>query len=174
MKPWKKLSEKIIRLNKYRSMKKVRYQMPDGKKDDFFLFDRGRVIAAVVVTPEKKIVLAKQFRLGPEEVLWELPGGAVEKDEQPRQAVVREIREEVGYAGKVKYLGNSTNDAWSTLRRYHFLITDAKPAKKLQHDDHEFIETVQVSLPQFRKLIRQGKLSDAETAYRGLEYLGWL
>jgi ADP-ribose pyrophosphatase len=94
---WKKISDQKITLNRFRSMQKKRYQLPSGHRDNFYIFGRGRVIAALVVRPDKQIVLAKQFRVGPELVRWELPGGRIERGETPRQAVIREVQEEVGY-----------------------------------------------------------------------------
>ena len=47
---------------------------------------------AVAVTPEGRIVLVKlRYARG-----WRLPGGGRGKDEKPAQAVLRELREEIG------------------------------------------------------------------------------
>lgn len=172
---WKKLSDKNIRINRFRTMRAKRYRLPNGHTDDFFIFGRGRVIAALVLTRDGKVVIAKQFRPGPERVLWELPGGKIDAGETPRQAAIREVEEEVGYRGKVAYLGKSGNDAWSDLERHHFLITEAVcVAKKAQTDEAEVIEPVVVSITKLLELIRKGMLSDSETAYRGLQKLGVL
>lgn len=49
---------------------------------------------AVVLSPDCKqvLLLRREFFL-----LWDLPGGGVEKGEDPAQAAVRETREETGY-----------------------------------------------------------------------------
>ena len=47
------------------------------------IIDRGRVLAARRTTPEHA------------RGLWEFPGGKVERGEDPRAAIVREVREEL-------------------------------------------------------------------------------
>ena len=84
-----------------------------------------------------------------------MPGGKIERGETPRQAAIREVQDEVGYRGRVIFLGRSTNDAWSDLERHHFLITLAVPAGKPQHDATEMIEPVEVSIPTPLRIIKQ-------------------
>jgi len=54
------------------------------------------VVAAVIVNRDNQVLLA----LRPDHVhqggLWEFPGGKVELDESPRQALARELKEELG------------------------------------------------------------------------------
>ena len=47
---------------------------------------------ALALTPERKAVLVK-LRYAPG---WRLPGGGRREDEDPREAVLRELREEIG------------------------------------------------------------------------------
>ena len=54
-----------------------------------------RVVAAVIVQDERTLVA----RRGPgerHEGYWEFPGGKLEKDERPEDALVRELKEEFG------------------------------------------------------------------------------
>ena len=51
-------------------------------------------VAAAVITDGKK-VFATQRGYGPFKDKWEFPGGKLETGEQPEQALVREIREEL-------------------------------------------------------------------------------
>src|SRR3954453_12448454 len=55
---------------------------------------------ALALTPERRIVLVK-LRYAPG---WRLPGGGHGPDEDPRDAVLRELREEIGLTshGKVR------------------------------------------------------------------------
>ena len=56
-------------------------------------------VNVVAVTPEGKIVLVRQFRFGSNSLWLEVPGGVMEKGEDPITAGVRELSEETGYGG---------------------------------------------------------------------------
>jgi len=62
------------------------------------------VVAAVITNNGKEQVLLIKRGIEPGRGKWALPGGFVEKDESPSQAILREIREEIGVEGKVEGL----------------------------------------------------------------------
>lgn len=63
--------------------------------DDFVLWRDPKVAAAVVVETDGGIVLGRRG-IEPGYGLWCLPGGFVNDDESPAEAVARECREEIG------------------------------------------------------------------------------
>lgn len=69
--------------------------------DDFVLWRDPKVAAAIVVEAPDGIVLGRRA-IEPGYGLWCLPGGFVNDDESPAQAVIRECREEVGAAVEVE------------------------------------------------------------------------
>lgn len=54
------------------------------------------LVAAAVVIRDGRILLTKRLPKGHLPSLWEFPGGKLEPDESPEDAVVRECREEIG------------------------------------------------------------------------------
>lgn len=70
-----------------------------------------------LVTRENKILMVKHRYRGEE--WWCLPGGAIEKDETPEKAAIRELKEECCIDGKVirqiGYTEYSTNDKYYTF-----------------------------------------------------------
>jgi 8-oxo-dGTP pyrophosphatase MutT (NUDIX family) len=67
----------------------------DGYTKEYFV-DEGRTRAGLVVDRHGDILLVRQYRLLIDRVSWEIPGGAVDEDETPGQAAVRECLEETG------------------------------------------------------------------------------
>ena len=63
--------------------------------DDFVLWRDPKVVAAVVVEVDGKIVAGRRA-IEPGYGLWCLPGGFVDQNEDPAAAAVRECREEIG------------------------------------------------------------------------------
>ena len=53
-------------------------------------------VAAAIINRGGRILLARRCDGGPRDGSWEFPGGKIEADETPEEALVREIREELG------------------------------------------------------------------------------
>lgn len=56
------------------------------------------VVACALIDCDGRVLIAQRCSTGTMAGLWEFPGGKVEKDESPEQALVRELREELGIA----------------------------------------------------------------------------
>jgi ADP-ribose pyrophosphatase YjhB (NUDIX family) len=62
---------------------------------------RQRVAAYAVILRDDQILLSRLARSVTAEELWTLPGGGLDHGEDPRHAVVREVREETGLDAEV-------------------------------------------------------------------------
>jgi ADP-ribose pyrophosphatase len=171
--PWTILDEKL-QYDGYRKIIRRRYQFPDGREDVFDLTLDPEVVAILALTPEQRVLLAKQFRPGPSAVLYEVPGGRVETGEDPLAAARRELLEETGYEGDLHMVVETPYGAISTMRRYNFVALNCRKVGQPHPDSGEFIELMDVSLDEFRAILRSGMLTDVGTGYLGLDYLGLL
>lgn len=93
--------------------------------DDFVLWRDPKVAAAIVVEAEGGIVLGRRA-IEPGYGLWCLPGGFVNDDESPAEAVARECREEIGAVVEVD----------SVLDVYHGAKTTAPSIVVLAYRGH--------------------------------------
>lgn len=169
---WEKLSETPFKAGFRKMINKV-FKLPNGKIADFDIKHEGQVAAVLAITTENKVLIARQFRPGPEIIIDELPGGVLDKGENPIEAMKRELLEETGYSGDLEYLGTSLACAYSTRIVHHFLARNCKKIQELNLDDTEFVEVVEKSMEDFKKQVDEGMFSDNVTAYRGLEKLGF-
>ena len=118
------------------------------------------------------VILIKQNHF-PQGKLLEIPGGKIEKGENPKQCAVREFEEETGYqAKKVKHLLTmDPNVGYSTLSIHCFVASEVKKIKKLKpNSENEFIEVIKMNFKKLLKMIKTGKIIDAKTICAALVY----
>ena len=103
---------------------------------------------SIMVEKEGKLLVEKQFRYGANDFVEEFPCGMVEKDEDPLDAVVRELEEETGIKlldkTDIAKLGQTNpNPAFMTNMMHYFYI-NLDYAKWIQNeqklDEHEELE----------------------------------
>jgi 8-oxo-dGTP pyrophosphatase MutT (NUDIX family) len=128
------------------ALRRETYRMPDGGQfGPVSVVDYRDWANALALTPERQVVLVKQFRPGSKTVTLELPSGAVEAGEGPAEAAMRrELEEETGYGGgELTYLGHlSPNSATNSNRVHSFLMTGVTPVAEQHTDEGELIEVV--------------------------------
>jgi 8-oxo-dGTP diphosphatase len=54
------------------------------------------VVTASIIIEEGKVLVTQRGEKSPYALFWEFPGGKVEQQEEPRQALKRELHEELG------------------------------------------------------------------------------
>lgn len=170
---WKEVSRELV-FDMYKKIEKVVYELPNGQVKDFYLNKSGFVVSMIAITKKHEIILARQYRPGPDKILFELPGGGVGNGETPEIAAERELLEETGYKGTPRLVAEYFDDAYSTLKRFCVVVIDCDKVADQSLDDSEFIEVVLLSIADFKKLLRSGQMTDIESGYLGLDYLNLL
>lgn len=160
---WKKLSEQTKPIG-YRTLVSKTFQLPDGTQKEFSTYDKpgAQGAAVIALTPEGRVVIARQFRPGPEKILDELPGGEVDPDESPATAAGRELLEETGYqAKKLEYLGPAYRDAYSNATTHYFIGYECSKIAEPALEPGEHVEVTTISIAELLDNAHRGKLTDA-------------
>lgn len=138
-----------------------KFRSDDGFEHEFTTVgaEGERSGAVIAITPSMQVVVAYQFRAGPEKWMYELPGGAINPGENPEAGVMRELREETGYApGQVTYLGVSSRAAYINTMWHYFLATGCVAAENARHlDKEEADQGMEVHLISIAELIDYAK-----------------
>jgi len=157
-KMWRRISSTRQFSDRLIAVDHDRYELSgNGTPGEFTIIRTTDWVNVIPFTPEGNLVLIRQFRHGICEVTLEIPGGAIDtRDETPRTAAERELREETGYeAARWEYLGYVTpNPALQDNRCHTFLAAGARRAGEPSFDPYERIEVEVVSRPDAARLLR--------------------
>lgn len=156
----------------WRTVVSKTFTLPDGQSAVFGTLGReGQEYAAVIaLTPSNKIVIARQYRPGPEKVLDELPGGAIEKGEDPEAAIKRELLEETGYEpSEIKYIGTYIKDAYMNGLWHVFLAKDCIKLSEQNLDDNEIIDVLEISVEELISNAKASKMTDQIAVFMALD-----
>ena len=171
---WEKSGSKPLHDYGFLRLRRDRYRHPDldGERD-FLVIDVRDWVNVIAVTPQGDLVLIRQFRYGIGDIRWEVPAGVIEPRESARDAAVRELREETGYAGAEPELlcAVEPNPAIQSNRCTSYVIRDAERVHNTELDENEVIEVVLKSPEQVRAMILGGEFPHALLQLPLLHYL---
>ncbi len=141
-----------------------RHQLPDGRTADFEIVRHPGGAAVLPVLDDGRVVLIRQFRPAGGGMIWEIPAGKLEPDENPRDCVEREIQEEIGYrAGHLEKLGEMLTAVGFCDEVVHlYLARKLEPVAQALEAD-EFIEVVPMVLTEALALVARGEIPDGKT-----------
>jgi len=131
-----------------------------GKQKDFYLLDFPDWVNVVALTPERKVVMIRQFRYGSNRMEVEIPGGMVNAQELPIEAGCRELLEETGYAGcNARIIGRvCPNPALQRNYCYTVLVQKAVKVTEPSMDDMEDIESFLLTEKEISSRIAAGDI----------------
>ena len=161
--PWPKINETVHKIG-WKVIIRKYFMMPDGEPAEYTTVGKigAQNGAVIALTEDNQVVVARQFRPGPERVLDELPGGRIDEGEEPVVGVLRELLEETGYSSTEQpiSLGAVCRDAYINETSNYFLLRNCKQLEQPKPDDREFVEPALISIATLIANAKTGKMSD--------------
>lgn len=137
--------------------------LPNGKTIEYIREEPSTnfSVAIIAINHKNKILLQKEYSYPPNEVMYQLPGGASEKDEDVIDAANRELSEESGYIGnECRVIGSFyINNRRSDRKQFVVLCKNLVKQKQLE-DDEEFIENEWLTQEEIKTLVRDQKIKN--------------
>lgn len=140
----------------------------------------GNAVAMFAVDNDGRVLLVLQPRVcldTEDKINIEIPAGYIESDEDEIKAGLRELEEETGYVSdKVIKVDEYYPSLGASGEKITILLMlDCKKVKELDLDEDEFLLNAKVSLEEFRYLLDNNYIKDANARigyYKYLEYIG--
>ncbi len=142
------------------------FPLPEGKTGRWESLDVGETPTVLLcgLTESKELILVNMFRFPVQTFCTELPGGTVDPNEVPEDAVFREFLEETGYQPKkVKPLCKGF--LWNGKSSGRFEVWLGEGCEKVSEieldavEQYAQLEVLVMSIPEVKKLIASGDIS---------------
>jgi len=143
----------------------------------WYLLRRPDAVCAVVCNTDRQVLyFVRQFRLGMVEKgdpAWtvELAAGVVDPGESHHQAIIREVREELGFniteAEEVQKIYPSPAILSERIFLFYIEVTDAQRVSSGGGTTHEYedLEIIEVPVNEASGIIGRYQITDAKTLY---------
>jgi 8-oxo-dGTP pyrophosphatase MutT (NUDIX family) len=165
---WDTLLKEEVFSNPWMSIYHNIFELPSGKKGNYFYMHTNGSAMTVPVTGDGKIVLVKQYRYLTDNVSIELPCGGIKEGQDYTDAARAELTEETGYDCKsLKNVGrfvpyNGLSDEFCVVFIAKALFEVGK-----KPDETEQIEVFTAAPAEINTWIKKGKILD------GMTIAGW-
>jgi len=146
------------------SVEKVNVALPDGKSKYYDRINHRDSATILPLDKENHIWFVRQYRMGSENFLLELPAGVLNDGEDPLTCAQREIREEIGKAANdwEKIGAFYLAPGYCTEMNHIFLARDLF-SSPLSLDEDEFLSTERHPVSAVIDMIKECRIQDGKT-----------
>ena len=159
---WVKGASRSLAATRIFDLRGVDYRHPvRGTQREFVVIDAPDWVNVLALTPCGRLVMVNQFRYGVDSFSWEVPGGVIERGEDPVVAGLRELAEETGYVGtSARLLGSvNPNPAIMNNRCHLVLVENVVPSSAQEWDPDEEIEVAVVPVDEVYAWAHSGRIT---------------
>jgi rSAM/selenodomain-associated transferase 1 len=155
----------VLRATPWRTVVEDALERADGGRTGYAYLAVPRAVFVVPVTDAGEVALVRQYRHPVRDWTLEVPAGGVAEGEEPRDAAVRELREEVGGAARelVHLTTFYSSSAHLSLRSDVYLAIGVALGEP-EPDPDEDLRVVRMSFAEAVALARRGRLTEGQTA----------
>lgn len=171
----KVLSSEIVYDGPAFGVRRDEVQEPNGLRTTREVIMHPGSVVVLPVLPNGNIVLVRQYRHATRRYLWELCAGRMDEGETPKQAAMRELKEETGYRpGRLQVFLDFFPTPGFLEERMHLLLATNLTQGKATPEEDEKIEVRSFSAAELQQMIQKRKMHDAKSIAGLLYYFRFL
>lgn len=139
-------------------------ELPDGTKSIREVVRHPGAVCVIPVDENQDVIMIKQFRYPFDTVLYEIPAGKLEPNEDPLEAAMRELEEETGVnASQIDYMGTMFTTVAILDEKIHMYLARGITYKSAHPDEGELVEVEKIPLARLVEMVMNGEIPDSKT-----------
>lgn len=140
-------------------------ELPNGKPAFREYVKHVGAVCVVPVTDEGEVICVRQYRYPFGKVLTEIPAGKLDSpDEDPTEAVLRELREETGATPReLTFIGDVYPSVAILNEVIHMYMATGLSFGETDPDEDEFLDIVKIPIEKMVEMIMNGEICDSKT-----------
>lgn len=163
MRKWTVINTELVYRSEYISVFNDVVKLPDKSTIEYKSVQLKNFCSVLPLTEDEKIVMIEIYRYPADCISLEIPSGFVEQGENPRDAALRELKEETGYKAR-KLMSLRWFYPWTRCtQKAHLFLAKELTRGRRKTDITEQIEVRPLSIEEVTKKLETGKIKHAPT-----------
>ena len=139
-------------------------QLPNGRVAAREVVVHPGGVAALPLNEDGTVTVVRQYRYAFGRVLTEIPAGKLEYGEDPKEGILRELREEIGaQVGELIELGTIYPSPGFCQEILHLYLAKDLTYGDCCPDEDEFLEIERIPFDELLQQVMRGEIMDAKT-----------
>ena len=139
--------------------------LPNGNTSIREYCTHNGAVCVIPITSDGKVICVRQYRYAIGKSILEIPAGKLDSvDENPDDAVRRELREETGaISKKITYLGLYYGSPALLSEKIYMYLAEDLSFGDCDPDEDEFLEIIKIPLDELVTMVLNGEIEDGKT-----------